>query len=170
MADLESHPVPDSVDPHGWVLRVTGAVSRSLRLTRADLKALPDGAYTDDFTCVEGWRAEDLSWRGVRVEAVLSRAAPTAGASHALVRAMDGDYASSFPLDRVRDGLLAFELDGEPLSVEHGGPARLIPTDDDADCWESVKWVSAIEVTEGEPTDRDTAEEIALDRVSGTAE
>ncbi|MFB6091572.1 MAG: molybdopterin-dependent oxidoreductase [Haloquadratum sp.] len=166
--ELESHPVPDDVDPEEWTLRVTGAVSRPLCLSRDDVVALPDGELTDDFTCVEGWRAQDLSWRGVRVETVLSRASPRAAARYVLVHAMDGDYASAFPIDRARDALLAFELDGEPLPVEHGGPARLVPTDDGADCWESIKWVTEIEVLETEPASRDTAEEIALDRVSTT--
>lgn len=170
MDKLESHPVPDSVDPQGWRLRVSGAVSQPLQLTRDELIAFPDGEFTDDFTCVEGWRAQNLSWRGVRVEAVLAHASPTADAAYVLVQAMDGDYANSVPIGRARDALLAFELDGEPLPVAHGGPVRLIPTTDDADCWESIKWVSKIEVTESEPVGRDTAKDIALNRVSETTD
>lgn len=83
---------------------------------------------------------------------------------------MDDEYASSFPIERARDALLAFELDGKPLAIDHGGPARLIPTDDDADCWEIVKLVSKIEVIEEEPADRDTAEQMALKRISETAD
>lgn len=170
MTDLESYPVPNSIDPTGWTLRVTGAVSQPLELTRDDLRDLPADGLTDDFSCVEGWRARDLSWRGVPVRAVLSRASTTADATHVLVRAMDGDYASAVPIERARNALLALELDREPLSVDHGGPARLVPTHDDADCWESVKWVSAFEVVAGEPTDRDTAKEIALHRVANSSE
>lgn len=170
MDKLRSNPVPDSIDPQEWALRVTGAVSRSLRLTPDDLWALPHWDVTEDFTCVEGWRAQDLSWRGIRVETVLSQASPTTAATHVLVHAMDGDYASSLPIEHLRDALLAFELAGEPLAVEHGGPARLVPTDADADCWESVKWVSELEVMETEPADRDTAKRIALNRISEPSE
>jgi DMSO/TMAO reductase YedYZ molybdopterin-dependent catalytic subunit len=170
MDKLKSHPVPDSIDLQGWQLSITGAVSQPLHLTRDDLKTLPEGEFTDDFTCVEGWRAQNLLWRGIRVEAVLSQASPTADATHVLVHAMDGDYASSFPIERVRNALLAVELDGEPLSVDHGGPARLVPTDDGADCWESIKWVSEIEVMESDPAGRDTAKRIALNRVSETSD
>jgi len=165
MAGLDSHPVPDGVNPDEWCLRVTGAVAEPLRLTGAELRTLPEMGVTDDFACVEGWRAEDLSWRGVRLGAVLAQARPAAEAAYVLVHAMDGDYASAFSIDRARDALLAFDLDGEPLSVEHGGPARLVPTDGGADCWESVKWVSEIEITATEPTSRDTARELALGRV-----
>lgn len=164
MSDLEVHDVPAGVDPAGWRLDVTGAVTQELSLDSADLDDFPAETFTADFTCVEGWVAEDLAWRGVRVGDVLARAEPTAAASHALVRAMDGEYACSFPLDALADAVLAVELDGDPLPVEHGGPARLVPTGD-ADCWESVKWVDALEVTEGPPADDDTAKELALSRI-----
>jgi len=169
MVGLDSHPVPESVNPDEWQLRVTGAVAEPLRLTKAELRTLPETGVTDDFACVEGWRAADLAWRGVRLGTVLARAKPAAEAAYVLVHAMDGDYASAFSIDRVRDALLAVDLDGEPLSVEHGGPARLVPVDD-ADCWESIKWVSEIEVTATEPTGRDTAKELALGRGSTDGE
>ena len=165
MSGLEVHDVPAGVDPEGWRLDVTGAVASERTLDRGDLRALPTESFTADFACVEGWVAEDLSWRGVRVGDVLDRAAPTAAAGHALVRAMDGEYACSFPLERLRDAVLALELDGAALPVEHGGPARLVPTGD-ADCWESVKWVAELAVTESAPGDADTAESIALSRIA----
>lgn len=169
MAGLDSHPVPEGVNPDEWCLRVTGAVAESLQLTEAELRTLPETGVTNDFACVEGWRAADLSWRGVRLGAVLAQARPTADAAYVLINAMDGDYACSFSLGRPRDALLAVELDGEPLSVAHGGPARL-PTSGDADCWDNVKWVSEIEVTATEPAGRGTAKEFALGRVSTDGE
>ena len=77
---------------------------------------------------------------------------------------MDGDYACSFPLDVLADALLAVDLDGEPVPERHGGPARLVPRGDDADCWESVKWVSTVAVLSTRPEGADTARELALDR------
>jgi len=78
---------------------------------------------------------------------------------------MDGDYACPLPRERAADALLAVGLDGNVLPVEHGGPARLVPTDAASDCWESVKWVTALEVTHSAPVDEDTAEQIALGRL-----
>ncbi len=101
----------------------------------------------------------------VRVGDLLERAGPSAEAEHALARAMDGDYACSFPLEALSDALLAVELDGEPLPVEHGGPARLVPIGPNRDCWESVKWVSEIRVGETPFPDADTAKETALSRI-----
>lgn len=165
MSQLQTHNVPDEVDPSDWTLRVTGAVSEPLRMDREELLDFPVETVMDDFECVEGWIAEDLSWRGIRVGSVLNRADPEAGSDHVLVHAMDDEYACSFPLDRVVDALLAVELDHQPLPVEHGGPARLVPTTTDSDCWESVKWVTTLEVYDSEPVAGDTAEKIATSRL-----
>jgi len=164
MTDLQVHDVPAEVDTDEWRLDVTGAVARDLALSRSDLASFDTETFTEDFECVDGWVAADLTWRGVRVGDVLAEADPAADSSHALVAAMDGEYASSFPLKRLGDAVLAVELDGDPLPVGHGGPARLVPTGD-ADCWESVKWVSEVRVTETAPANRDTAERIARSRL-----
>ncbi|MFB6207680.1 MAG: molybdopterin-dependent oxidoreductase [Haloglomus sp.] len=156
-----------AVDPEEWRLTVTGAVRRTLSLSRSDLAELPLETFTDDFDCVEGWVAEDCTWHGVRVSDLYRLADPTAANGHALVRALDGDYACSFPMDRLADAVLALELDGAPLTVEDGGPARLVPTGDDRDCWESVKWVDELRLCETDPARAATAKEQALSRLDG---
>lgn len=165
MDDLKPHDVPGDVDPDDWTLRVGGTVDRSLRLSSDDLASYPLETAVDDFACVEGWAANGLSWRGVRVETLLEHAKPTEASGYGLVRAMDGEYACSFPLDRLRESVLALELDGDPLPVEHGGPARLVPLATGRDCWESIKWVSEIRIDETPFTGADTAKELALSRI-----
>lgn len=165
MSDLETHEIPAAVNPETWTLRVTGAVEQPLQLSPADLETFPLETAADEFACVEGWVAEGLSWRGVRVGTVLDRADPNPSSEYGLVRAMDGDYACSFPLERLSESLLALELDGEPLPVEHGGPARLVPTGAGRECWESVKWVSRIVLGETPLSAADTAAERALSRL-----
>ncbi|GAA0507242.1 Oxidoreductase molybdopterin binding domain-containing protein [Halorubrum aquaticum] len=162
MSGLRPHDVPEEVDPSDWTLRVTGAVSEPLHIEREESSEFPLETVTDEFECVEGWVAEDLSWRGIRVGSVLDRADPDGDADHVLVRAMDDGYACSFPRSRAADALLAVELDGRSLSVVHGGPARLVPTAAGSDCWESVKWVRSLDVRDSEPIADDTAEGIAL--------
>lgn len=156
--------VPD-VDPETWSLGVTGTVSRPRQFTVDDLRSLDLETYTHDFSCVEGWVAEGLAWRGIRVGNLLSLTEPDDSSRFALVRAIDDGYACSFPLDRLSDAILALDLDGEPLPPEHGGPARLVPSGADSDCWESIKWVDSIDVTLTEPVAADTAKEVALSRV-----
>lgn len=142
MDGLPSHDVPDEVTTDDWALAVRGSVGQPRAFDADDLAALPTETFTGDFDCEAGWVAT--------------------GSQFALVHAMDGDYACAFPIERLETAVLALELDGEPLPAEHGGPARLVPTDD-GDCWESVKWVAAIELGAERPDD--TAREIALGRV-----
>lgn len=165
MDDRNRDEIPETVDTNGWTLCVRGAVERTLNLTRSDLESFPLETFTGDFACAEGWVKADLSWRGVRVGTILDRAGPTVSGEYALVHAMDGDYACSFPVGPLADSILALELDGDTLTPEQGGPARLVPTGTDRDCWESVKWVSEIEVVELPPTASNTAKERALSRI-----
>ncbi|SDR25643.1 molybdopterin-dependent oxidoreductase [Natronobacterium texcoconense] len=165
MNDLKPHGVPEDVDPAEWTLRISGTVDRSVRFTLDDLASYSSETAADDFACAERWVAEGLSWYGVHVGTLLEHSEPTAESEYGLVRAMDGEYACSFPLARLSDSILALELDGEPLPVEHGGPARLVPLDDDRDCWESIKWVSEIVIDESPFTDADTAKQLALSRI-----
>ncbi|MFD0308464.1 sulfite oxidase [Streptomyces sp. NPDC127119] len=96
-------------------------------------------------------------WRGVRLGEVLRRAGLSRGAVDVLPRGLDADYvtADGTNLGRVRrplplskaldDVLLAYEMNGEPLPPDHGGPVRvLVPS------WigiASIKWVGDIEVS-----------------------
>jgi DMSO/TMAO reductase YedYZ molybdopterin-dependent catalytic subunit len=165
MSRLRTHDVPDGVEPSDWRLRVTGAVDRPLDLDPDEITALPTETITEDFECLDGWTAEDCSWRGVRIGSLFGLAEPTVEEGYVLVHAMDGDYACSLSIERAVDALLAVGLDGGSLPVEHGGPARLVPTGEGADCWESVKWVSALEIRAEDPVDDDTAKTIAIGRL-----
>ncbi|MFJ2256901.1 sulfite oxidase [Streptomyces sp. NPDC087844] len=96
-------------------------------------------------------------WRGVRLGEVLRRAGLSKSAVDVLPRGLDADYvtADGTNLGRVRrplpvskaldDVLLAYEMNGEPLPPDHGGPVRvLVPS------WigiASIKWVGDIEVS-----------------------
>ncbi|MXR52944.1 molybdopterin-dependent oxidoreductase [Halovenus sp. WSH3] len=164
MTDLETHEVPASVSTDDWRLQITGAVERPRQYTEGEIRESRLETFTQDFECVEGWVATGLDWKGVRVGTLLDEADPV-DEGYGLVRSMDEGYACSFRLDRLRDAVVALEVDGEALPVEHGGPARLVPTDDGRDCWESVKWVTEIQISEEEPTKDDTASDIALSRI-----
>lgn len=165
MSDLKTFDGVPDIDPESWRLPIAGRVTSPVTLSIDDLRALQLETITDDFECVEGWVAPDLTWRGVRLKTLIDRVDPAHDANYALVTAADGDYACSFPLDRLGEALLAVDLDGEPIPRDHGGPARLVPVGEATDCWESIKWVSSIEVLETEPVDDDTAEALALSRI-----
>ena len=113
----------------------------------AHLAQLPRIEQTSDFHCVTTWTRRGLRWGGVRfsdfyqqiiaplcqpgaanASAGAPRAhSPAAGASFVVLRAQDG-ARTSLPLEDLLspDVLLADHLDGQPLSIEHGAPLRLI--------------------------------------------
>ncbi len=128
-------------------LRVSGLVERELNLTFDDLLALPSTALDRDFQCVTGWRVPNVHWKGVRLSEILDRAGVSNGAGAIRFVSFDGAYTESLTLDQANrdDVLVAYELDGEPLSSAHGGPARLYVAPMYG--YKSLKWLRAIEVT-----------------------
>ena len=131
----------------GWRLRVEGDVGRSLELSLDDLRALPQHEATLPISCVEGWSAS-ATWRGVRVRDLLEQAGAPAGAE-VVVRSMQtrGSYRSSelnTIVARHDDTMLALEINGEPLHLDHGFPCRLIAPNRPG--VQLTKWVSALEV------------------------
>ena len=159
--DVKTESPPDAATTSAWALTIAGAVEDTHSLSRADIRELVDEVENPDRTVVEDWNGDGHRWRGARVDDLLAQAAPDPDAAYALVHAMDGDYSCSFPLDRLGEALLAIELDGDRVPAERGGPARLLVVDDSADCWESMKWVSRIDVRTDNPASEATSEPLA---------
>ena len=116
-----------------YALVVDGLVETPLRLEYAALRALPQVAQTSDFHCVEGWSVPDVAWGGVRLAAIAEKVGPKPTAKfvvfHALghTRSRPGGldhYVECLPLADLLDPalgyLLALDLDGAPLPLEHG--------------------------------------------------
>jgi hypothetical protein len=136
-----------AVDP-GYRLEVGGRVATPLRLSLADLRALPQHEAELPIACVEGWSAS-ARWRGVRARDLLARAGAADGAE-ATVESLQptGRYrASTLNHDQAADPdtLFALELDGEPLHLDHGYPVRLIGPNRPGVL--QTKWVSRVTVT-----------------------
>ncbi len=134
-------------DP-GYRLVVIGKVRHPLELSLAELRALPLHRSVLPIACVEGWSAS-REWRGVRVRDLLDRAGAAADARvrvHSLQQRLA--YASS-DLDpaqaRDADTLLALDVEGEPLHVDHGYPLRLIGPNRPG--VNQTKWVTRLVVT-----------------------
>ncbi|MFB6102141.1 MAG: molybdopterin-dependent oxidoreductase [Haloplanus sp.] len=151
-----THSEPPS-ETDRWTVAVAGAVTDPRTVRATDLAALASVPVEASTACGEE-AVPTRQWSGVRVGMVLDRAKPRSNASHALVRSADADFACGFDLERLREGLLAVRLDGEPIPTERGGPVRLVFAD--ADCWERVKWVSRIDVLDEPPGEDDTARDL----------
>ena len=111
--------------------------------------ALPQVGQRSDFHCVTTWSRRDLRWGGVRFadfyrQLVLTQAKPHLEAQFVVFKGQDG-YRCALPLDDLlaEDVLLADQLDGAPLGLEHGAPLRLIAPAHYG--YKNVKHLSAIE-------------------------
>ena len=125
-------PVPD-LSREAWRLSAAGS-----RYRYAELEAFDDRlcAVLD---CTGGFCSEQ-DWAGVRLDRLLGSA--LAGAQSIRVVSATG-YDRRFPVEDAPRLLLALRMGGDPLSSEHGFPARLVAPDRRGFWW--VKWVVAVE-------------------------
>lgn len=112
-------------------VEIGGDVETELVL-ESPLDDLPRQELTADFHCVTSWSVRNRQWGGVSfsdffAHCVLDRARPRTGAELVVLHGEDG-YRTSLPIqDLLVEGvLLADQLDGESLGVEHGAPLRLV--------------------------------------------
>jgi DMSO/TMAO reductase YedYZ molybdopterin-dependent catalytic subunit len=130
-----------------YELEVSGLVDANLRLSYAELRAMPPTRLTRDFQCVTGWRVPQVEWKGVRLRDILDRAGVQDTATALRFHSFDGAYSESLTLDQARrdDVIVAYELEGAELSDEHGGPVRLYVAPMYG--YKSCKWLDRIELT-----------------------
>ncbi len=153
--------VTPSVDVATWTLRVFGMVDREVTLTFDRLVELPLIERYVTISCVSNEVGGDLlgnaKWTGVRLTDVLDMAGVQAGATQVVPRSVDG-WAAGFPTDwvtapeRPRDAMIAVKMNGEPLPVTHGFPARLI-VPGLYGYVSATKWLKEIELTTWEAFD-----------------
>ena len=136
-----------------WRFRMGGKVAEPAEWNWAEFQKLPRVKVFADFHCVTRWSRLGNIWEGVSTRELVARAGGALPEAHfAVARGYDGGWTTNMPLDDflAEDALIAFLHDGEPLSAEHGGPARLIVPRLYA--WKSAKWVAGVDLL-----DRDQA-------------
>jgi hypothetical protein len=139
--------IPLATDP-GYRLGVEGNVARPLSVSLEELRSLPQHEETLPIACVDGWSASPR-WRGVRVRDLLDMAGAAEDAE-VLVESLQppGRAFRASTLNRLhaRDPatLLALEVNGEILHLDHGFPARLIGPNRPGVM--QTKWVSRLVV------------------------
>ena len=142
--------MPD-LDASTWTLQVDGLVKRPRTFTLADLQALPQAKQVSTFHCVTGWTVKNVRWGGVRFHDLLSAVEPLPEAHAIRFVSAEQPYEDSLALDQVLlpSTMLAYEMDGAPLSRPHGAPARVvIPA---MYGYKGVKWLNRMELVAKQP-------------------
>ncbi len=158
-----THPVPTSVDPGVWRLRVTGRVDRPLELSLDDLRTkFPKATLTAVVQCAGNSRGRfsprvlggqwgdgamgNAEWVGARLRDILTSAGVRQGALQATFQGLDTPafptvprFVKSLDIARVMDDpdvLVAYQMNGRDLPMLNGFPARLIVPG-----WYATYWV-----------------------------
>lgn len=152
------------VELASWFLEIAGAVERPLRLAFEDLGRFPKRTVEAFHQCagfprrpdVPTRRVSNIVWSGASVADVLAAAGIAPRARYLWASGLDfGDfegeahrYVKDLPLDGLAAGdwLLAYEINGEPLTPKHGFPVRLVVPGYYGT--NSVKWLCRLELAE----------------------
>nr|WP_034289847.1 molybdopterin-dependent oxidoreductase [Amycolatopsis benzoatilytica] len=134
-----------ALDP-GWRLSVVTPAGRR-QFTLTELRALPQSTVELPIACVEGW-SQLATWRGISFPDLL-RAVGSKPGVEVRVTSLEktGLYGiSTLPGEHTADPLtlLALELNGEVLNLDHGFPCRVIAPSRPGVL--QTKWVEKLEV------------------------
>ena len=140
MLDLGVRP---QITLEDWRLRIQGQVENPVTLNWEQFLALPQFKDVSDFHCVTTWSQFDMPWEGVAFFTLAELVKPRPDATHVFFKSYDG-YSTNNPVEVCLDDdvLIAHEWNGAPLTVEHGGPARVIIPKRYA--WKGAKFIREI--------------------------
>ena len=170
---VRSHFGPPVIDPKEWRLEFDGLIKSPRTMRLEDLKKFEIVTLPATLQCAGNGRSlfkpavpgaqwqygavGNAEWRGVRLSDVLNSLEVSPTAHHVQLEGYDiapmptvPAFTRSIPLDRAtaKNTLLAFEMNGEPLPVLHGGPLRLVVPGWAGENW--TKWLRRITVQENE--------------------
>jgi hypothetical protein len=138
--------VLDTAVADDWALTVTNG-SRTVALTRAELLALPQTTVDLPISCVEGW-SQMATWKGVRLRDLLDRvgADTSNGLKLTSLEKKGGYRVTQMGPEYAFDAstLVALEVNGDTLDIDHGYPARMIAPGRPGVL--QTKWLSSLEV------------------------
>lgn len=140
------------VSTTSWRLRLHGLVEREIVLTYDDLLCRPQVERMITLCCVSnpigGPYIGNAVWQGVRLADLIDEASPLDDAEQVFSTSVDG-WTCGFPLSAALDGreaLIAIGMNGEPLPVKNGFPARLV-VPGLYGYVSATKWLEDIEIT-----------------------
>ena len=138
-------------DVEAWTLTINGLVKNPITLTYADLLKRPLFELDDTMSCVSnpvgGPLVGNVRWLGCRLDDLIREAGPLSSSDQILSSSSDG-FSAGFPLDLLdgRDAMIAVGMNGQPLPIKHGFPARVI-VPGLYGYVSATKWLTNIELT-----------------------
>ena len=144
-----------TIDPENWSLTIDGLVENPFELSYEEILGMDLAKKDVTLTCVSnevgGPLVGNAVWTGIPLSEIISRSEPLPNAQQLMCHSVDG-FTAGFPIENIFDGrtaLLAVGMNGVPLPVIHGFPARLVV----AGLYgyvSAVKWIKRIEICEWE--------------------
>ncbi|MGH2450394.1 MAG: sulfite oxidase-like oxidoreductase [Candidatus Limnocylindria bacterium] len=131
-------------NPRTWDLRIWGRVENEIRLSWDEFQKLDQTLVRADMHCVTTWSKLDQKWEGIPFRKLVEVAKPLPDAKFVIAHCEQG-FTANVPIEATRDDdvLVALRANGEPLTPEHGYPARLVIPKLYA--WKSAKWLRGVE-------------------------
>jgi DMSO/TMAO reductase YedYZ molybdopterin-dependent catalytic subunit len=130
-------------------LRVSGLVDNPLELDLGQLRALPHHEQITQHFCIQGWSGV-AKWGGVSMQTIMDLVNPQPEAKWVVFYSLGdgadkGVYYDAHPIEQMSYHLtmLAYDMNGEPLSFGHGAPLRL--RNETQLGFKQVKWIKGVE-------------------------
>ncbi|MGB3329450.1 MAG: molybdopterin-dependent oxidoreductase [Thermomicrobiales bacterium] len=130
-------------------LEIHGLVEHPASLSLDQLRALPYHEQITQHFCIQGWSGV-AKWGGVSMSTIMDLVEPKPEARWAVFYSLaagpnEGLYYDAHPIDQMRNRLamLAYDMNGEPLTFGHGAPLRL--RNEVQLGFKQVKWVHGVE-------------------------
>ncbi|CAN5598071.1 molybdopterin-binding protein [soil metagenome] len=145
--------LPEDFKPETWRLNVGGLMNRTddLILSLDDIKTLPRIEMTTELKCIEGWSIV-VNWAGARFSDFAANYQPQFPKYVRLVTPAERYYVGwDMPSILHPQTLLAYEMNGAPLSLPHGAPLRIVSVMKYG--IKQIKRIGRIEFTDVRPKD-----------------
>ena len=143
--------VRPSLELAGFELKLSGEIENPSVLTSERLLSLPSLVIKRDFHCVTRWSRFDLNWKGIPFKEIVALTKPKKEIMHIIFESRDG-YTTNITMEEALkdDVIVAYELEGQPIPLMHGGPVRIIVPQ--LYGWKSAKFLNGIRfVVKDEP-------------------
>jgi DMSO/TMAO reductase YedYZ molybdopterin-dependent catalytic subunit len=146
--ELHTTGTPVALDINTYRLTVEGLVENPLSLSYEEIMVYPNVTEVVLLIC-PGVFYDNAEWTGAPVADILRQAKVKPEAEKVYFEAAGG-YRQILTIEEaMSDGVfLAYEVNGQPLPLEHGYPLRLVVRGKYGSRW--VKWLTRIEVVSGD--------------------